>query len=372
MMVIERDTQILAKQILEDLKPELLLPAPYSIWDPGKMKFEVANVTNPQSLAEMQALMVKKAFTVSDMYILRVIRMLGHADLLSICLLLMAEREKEERKAQEEQRPARCIPKLDRRSLKERLDTLAMSGLVIVEKFQINESVYAYLKRSKSDVNQTRQIYSLTAHATYAFRTMLEADQQLRFDSKTIWLNEMTKIERANAGLLAAIFLKQKYMEKYIFSYRLKNVKGIDELPAIFNFKKEKVMPTRLAIFAVNFYTNERIVTEKDHSYYTNSRIKGFCMALRTMIQEDAGNSSTFAAIICEDVKGIQRVISVIQATDEALMKHCIFTTGTILMSRSVLSKPDVLPECFVEPVFNREKVRWQIVGATGFYFLET
>ena len=41
------------------------------------MKFEVAGVTNPQSLAEMQALLVKKAFTVSDMYILRVIRMLG-------------------------------------------------------------------------------------------------------------------------------------------------------------------------------------------------------------------------------------------------------------------------------------------------------
>lgn len=110
------------------------------------MKFEVAGVTNPQSLAEMQALLVKKAFTVSDMYILRVIRMLGHADLLSICTVLVAEREKEERKAREEKRPARCIPKLDRRSLKERLDTLAMSGLVIVEKFQINETVYAYLK----------------------------------------------------------------------------------------------------------------------------------------------------------------------------------------------------------------------------------
>ena len=81
-------------------------------------------------------------------------------------------------------------------------------------------------------------MYSLTAHATYAFRTMLEADQQLRFDSKTIWLNEMTKMERANAGLLAAVFLKQKYMSKYIFSYRLKNVKGIDELPAIIDFKK--------------------------------------------------------------------------------------------------------------------------------------
>ena len=267
-MALEHDTQVLAKQILEDLKPELVLPSPYSVWDPGKMKFEVAGVTNPQSLAEMQALLVKKAFTVSDMYILRVIRMLGHADLLSICTVLMAEREKEERKAKEENRPIRCIPKLDRRSLKERLDTLAMSGLVIVEKFQINETVYAYLKSAKSEAHQTRQMYSLTAHATYAFRTMLEADQQLRFDSKTIWLNEMTKMERANAGLLVAVFLKQKYMSKYIFSYRLKNVKGIDELPAIIDFKKEGVMPTRLVIFAVNFYTNERIVTEKDHSYY--------------------------------------------------------------------------------------------------------
>lgn len=96
-MALEHDTQVLAKQILEDLKPELILPSPYSIWDPSKMKFEVAGVTNPQSLAEMQALLVKKAFTVSDMYILRVIRMLGHADLLSICTVLMAEREKEER-----------------------------------------------------------------------------------------------------------------------------------------------------------------------------------------------------------------------------------------------------------------------------------
>lgn len=84
-MALEHDTQVLAKQILEDLKPELVLSSPYSVWDPGKMKFEVAGVTNPQSLAEMQALLVKKAFTVSDMYILRVIRMLGHADLLSIC-----------------------------------------------------------------------------------------------------------------------------------------------------------------------------------------------------------------------------------------------------------------------------------------------
>lgn len=83
---------------------------------------------------------------------------------------------------------------------------LAMSGLVIVEKFQINETVYAYLKSAKSEAHQTRQMYSLTAHATYAFRIMLEADQQLRFDSKTIWLNEMTKMERANAGLLAAVF----------------------------------------------------------------------------------------------------------------------------------------------------------------------
>ena len=106
-MALEHDTQVLAKQILEDLKPELVLPSPYSVWDPGKMKFEVAGVTNPQSLAEMQALLVKKAFTVSDMYILRVIRMLGHADLLSICTVLMAEREKEERKAKEENRPIR-------------------------------------------------------------------------------------------------------------------------------------------------------------------------------------------------------------------------------------------------------------------------
>ena len=67
-MALEHDTQVLAKQILEDLKPELVLPSPYSVWDPGKMKFEVAGVTNPQSLAEMQALLVKKAFTVSDMY----------------------------------------------------------------------------------------------------------------------------------------------------------------------------------------------------------------------------------------------------------------------------------------------------------------
>lgn len=74
-MALEHDTQVLAKQILEDLKPELVLSSPYSVWDPGKMKFEVAGVTNPQSLAEMQALLVKKAFTVSDMYILRVIRM---------------------------------------------------------------------------------------------------------------------------------------------------------------------------------------------------------------------------------------------------------------------------------------------------------
>ena len=71
-MALEHDTQVLAKQILEDLKPELIIPSPYSIWDPSRMKFEVAGVTNPQSLAEMQALLVKKAFTVSDMYILRV------------------------------------------------------------------------------------------------------------------------------------------------------------------------------------------------------------------------------------------------------------------------------------------------------------
>ena len=181
----------------------------------------------------------------------------------------------------------------------------------------------------------------------------------------------MTKMERANAGLLAAVFLKQKYMSKYIFSYRLKNVKGIDELPAIIDFKKEGAMPTRLVIFAVNFYTNERIVTEKDHSYYINSKVRGFCTALRAVIHETTGNGSTFAAIICEDAKGIQKVISMIQSIDEPLMKHCIFTTGTVLISRSALSKADVLPGCFVEPVFNSEKARWQIVGATGFYFLE-
>ena len=54
-MALEHDTQVLAKQILEDLKPELIIPSPYSIWDPSRMKFEVAGVTNPQSLAEMQA-----------------------------------------------------------------------------------------------------------------------------------------------------------------------------------------------------------------------------------------------------------------------------------------------------------------------------
>ena len=37
-MALEHDTQVLAKQILEDLKPELVLPSPYSVWDPGKMK----------------------------------------------------------------------------------------------------------------------------------------------------------------------------------------------------------------------------------------------------------------------------------------------------------------------------------------------
>ena len=63
---------------------------------------------------------------------------------------------------------------------------------------------------------------------------------------KQYGLNEMNKNGAANAGLLAAVFLKQKYMSKYIFSYRLKNVKGIDELPAIIDFKKEGVMPTRL------------------------------------------------------------------------------------------------------------------------------
>ena len=92
-MALEHDTQVLAKQILEDLKPELIIPSPYSIWDPSRMKFEVAGVTNPQSLAEMQALLVKKAFTVSDMYILRVIRMLGHADLLSICTVQNGKRK---------------------------------------------------------------------------------------------------------------------------------------------------------------------------------------------------------------------------------------------------------------------------------------
>ena len=48
-MALEYDTQVLAKQILEDLKPELIIPSPYSIWDPSRMKFEVAGVTNPQS-----------------------------------------------------------------------------------------------------------------------------------------------------------------------------------------------------------------------------------------------------------------------------------------------------------------------------------
>ena len=108
-------------------------------------------------------------------------------------------------------------------------------------------------------------------------------------------------------------------------------MKGIDELPAIIDFKKEGVMPTRLVIFAVNFYTNERIVTEKDHSYYINSKVRGFCTALRAVIHETTGNGSTFAAIICEDAKGIQKVISMIQSIDEPLMKHCIFTTGTVL-----------------------------------------
>ena len=70
-------------------------------------------------------------------------------------------------------------------------------------------------------------------------------------------------------------------------------------------------------------------------------------------------------------LKAYKKVISMIQSIDEPLMKHCIFTTGTVLISRSALSKADVLPGCFVEPVFNSEKARWQIVGATGFYFLE-
>ena len=65
-------------------------------------------------------------------------------------------------------------------------------------------------------------------------------------------------------------------------------MKGIDELPAIIDFKKEGVMPTSPGdLRAVNFYTNERIVTEKkDHSYYINSKIRGFCAALRTVIHE--------------------------------------------------------------------------------------
>ena len=40
-MALEHDTQVLAKQILEDLKPELVLSSPYSVWDPGKMKSAV-------------------------------------------------------------------------------------------------------------------------------------------------------------------------------------------------------------------------------------------------------------------------------------------------------------------------------------------
>lgn len=60
-MALEHDTQVLAKQILEDLKPELILPSPYSIWDPSRMKFEVAGVTNPQSLAEMPGAIGKES-----------------------------------------------------------------------------------------------------------------------------------------------------------------------------------------------------------------------------------------------------------------------------------------------------------------------
>ena len=85
----------------------------------------------------------------------------------------------------------------------------------------------------------------------------------------------------------------------------------------------------------------KRVVTEKDHSYYINSKVRGFCTALRAVIHETTGNGSTFAAIICEDAKGIQKVISMIQNIDEPLMKHCIFTTGTVLISRSALLKAD-------------------------------
>ena len=111
--------------------------------------------------------------------------MLGHADLLSICTVLMAEREKEENEKLQGRKSADTLYSKVGSTIpgKNALDTLAMSGF-IVEKFQINETVYAYLKSAKSEAHQTRQMYSLTAHATYAFRTMLEADQQLRFDSK--------------------------------------------------------------------------------------------------------------------------------------------------------------------------------------------
>ena len=35
-MALEHDTQVLAKLDFGRLKPELVLPSPYSVWDPGK------------------------------------------------------------------------------------------------------------------------------------------------------------------------------------------------------------------------------------------------------------------------------------------------------------------------------------------------
>ena len=66
-------------------------------------------------------------------------------------------------------------------------------------------------------------------------------------------------------------------------------------------------------------------------------------------------------------LKAYKKVISMIQSIDEPLMKHCIFTTGTVLISRSALSKADVLPGCFVEPVFNSERPGGRSLGRQVF-----
>lgn len=337
----------------------LSVPSPFSVWEPSKMKFTLADETPIKSHHELEGYYYQGLVTKSDMFYLKAIHAYGFCTKATLQKLMIYWKKKDINKAFRDQRQPLAIPDAeDKEKFRLRFGMLKKYGMLCCHSF------YTRGGYTKGD-SDMRTICTIPGIPTAIYRSVLE-DNSYTYDNRMPYLSESEIMRRVQNSVLSAAFLDSPFLvsAKYNYIYRLGREKKV--VLCVLDMAQDGVAenPYRLIVDSITLHVNENVITKKDRQLTVARQIKELCDVMRA---ERENGVRCYLMLCAEDAEGMVFIQKTIYELEPGLLSYVLITTGTLLEMNTVLTEPDNLGKCFFE--FDRED-RYKMVGATGFYFL--